>query len=86
MVQRIREVWGGDDCEGLFDGPVEFDETYSGGKRRNKWNAERKKAEGRGPVDLGRLSGTSAALPTRPYIKWGNANASQTGFRCGSRF
>ncbi len=52
MMQRIREAWGDDEGEGPFDGPVEFDETYMGGKRRNKSNAERKKAEGRGPVDL----------------------------------
>ena len=52
MMQRIREAWACDEDEGPFDGPVEFDETYVGGKRRNKSNAERKKAEGRGPVDL----------------------------------
>ncbi len=54
MLQRIREAWGGDkgDGDGLFDGPVEFDETYMGGKRKNKSNAERKKLEGRGPVDM----------------------------------
>ena len=52
MMQRIREAWSDDEGDGPFDGPVEFDETYMGGKRRNKSNAERKKAEGRGPVDL----------------------------------
>ena len=51
MVHRIREAWAGGG-EGPFDGPVEFDETYMGGKRKNKSNAERKEAEGRGPVDM----------------------------------
>ena len=35
-----------------FDGPVEFDETYMGGKRKNMPNAKRKEATGRGPVDM----------------------------------
>ena len=51
MLHRIREAWA-DDGEGPFDGPVEFDETYIGGKRKNKSNAERKGATGRGPVDM----------------------------------
>ena len=50
MMQRIREAWGND--EGPFDGPVEFDETYFGGKRKNKSNAQRAEATGRGPVDM----------------------------------
>ena len=52
MMQRIREAWGDDDGEGPFDGPVEFDETYFGGKRKNKSNAERAESAGRGPVDM----------------------------------
>ena len=51
MIMRIREAWAGDG-EGPFDGPVEFDETYVGGKRANKSNAERKAATGRGAVDM----------------------------------
>lgn len=40
MLHRIREAWateGGDD----FTGPVEVDESYFGGKRRNMSNAQR---------------------------------------------
>ena len=51
MLHRIREAWAGDG-DGPFDGPVEFDETYVGGKRKNMSNAKRKAATGRGPVDM----------------------------------
>ena len=52
MMHRIREAWACNEDDGPFDGPVEFDETYTGGKPRNKSNAEQKQAEGRGPVDM----------------------------------
>ena len=52
MLQRIRKAWKRDDDEPPFSGPVEIDESYFGGKRKNKSNAERKIAEGRGPVDM----------------------------------
>ena len=51
MLHRIREAWAGEN-DGPYDGPVEFDETHVGGKRKNKSNAERKAATGRGPVDM----------------------------------
>ena len=51
MLHRIREAWAADNND-RFGGPVEFDDTYVGGKRRNKSNAERKEAAGRGPVDM----------------------------------
>ena len=41
MMHRIREAWGEDGGE-PFDGPVEVDETYFGGKRKNMSNAKRK--------------------------------------------
>jgi len=51
MQQRIREAFR---AEGpaIFDGPVEVDESYFGGKRANMSNARRKELEGagRGPV------------------------------------
>ena len=50
MLHRIREAWAGKG-DGPFGGPVEFDETYIGGKRRNMSNAERKVHAGRGAVD-----------------------------------
>ncbi len=47
MLHRIREAWGEDDDE-PFDGPVEVDETYMGGKRKNMSNAQRKALAGTG--------------------------------------
>lgn len=51
MLHRIREAWmpkaGGDTP---YDGPVEVDETYMGGKRKNMSNAKRATLVGRGAV------------------------------------
>ena len=41
MMHRIREAWGEDGGE-PFDGPVEVDESYFGGRRKNMSNAKRK--------------------------------------------
>ena len=50
LAHRLRTALSQDG--GLFDGPVEVDETYMGGKRRNMSNAKRKAMAntGRGPT------------------------------------
>ena len=49
MLHRIREAWDQTGL-GLMDGPVEVDETYIGGKRKNMPKSKRKELSGRGPV------------------------------------
>ncbi len=48
LAHRIREAFEAEG--GVFAGPVEVDETWMGGKRKNMPKAKRVKLEGRGPV------------------------------------
>ena len=48
LIQRIREGFLGKATN--MAGPVEVDETYLGGKRKNMSNKQRKQLTGRGPV------------------------------------
>ena len=52
MLHRIRQAWASGDGGGPFDGPVEVDESYFGGKRKNMSNAKRRELAdtGRGAV------------------------------------
>ena len=55
MLHRIREAWAEDDDD-QFDGPVEVDETYMGGKRRNMSNSQRKELSGTGHGSVGKTA------------------------------
>ena len=50
MLHRIREAWADHGDGGGYTGPVEVDETYVGGTRRNMPKSKREKLEGRGAV------------------------------------
>ena len=50
MLHRIRQAWTGGDSGSQYAGPVEVDETYVGGRRKNMSNAKRATLEGRGTV------------------------------------
>lgn len=51
MLHRLREAWA-DETGNPFDGPVEVDESYFGGRRRNMSKSKREELAdtGRGPV------------------------------------
>ena len=49
MLHRIREAWATEN-DGPFDGPVEVDETYIGGRKKNMSKAKRREIFGRGPA------------------------------------
>lgn len=47
LLHRLRKSYGDQDVE-LMEGPVEADETYVGGKRKNMHKAQRARFKGRG--------------------------------------
>ena len=50
MLHRLRDAWNEAGLD-QFAGPVEADETYFGGKRKNMPKSTRKHLTGRGPMD-----------------------------------
>ncbi len=55
MLHRLRLAFEAE--SGPFEGPVEFDETHIGGKRKNKPLSKRKELKGRGAVDMTTVAG-----------------------------
>ena len=55
MLHRIREAWK--DVDTALSGPVEADEMYVRGLRKNMSKAKRKQLEGRGPVGKSVVAG-----------------------------
>ena len=68
MLQRIRKAFEDDD-EPPFSGPVEADETYVGGKRKNMPKAKRKMLEGRGAVGKTAVVGAKDRASNRVAAK-----------------
>ena len=57
LAHRIRETWADRQAE-PFDGPVEADETYIGGKAKNMHaRVRRERIHGRGPADKTTVAG-----------------------------
>ena len=68
MLHRIREVWATDKAN-RFSGPVEVDETYIGGKRKNMPKAKRKELTGRGAVGKAAVAGAKDRETNRVSAK-----------------
>ena len=64
MLHRIREAWGDSGLE-QFVGPVEADETYMGGKRKNMHASKRRELTGRGAVGKTAVVGTKDRATNR---------------------
>ena len=54
LAHRIRQTFA--EGNGSFNGPIEVDETYMGGKRKNMSNAKRKELEGTGRGAVGKTA------------------------------
>ena len=67
MLHRIREAWTRNGNG--FSGPVEVDETYMGGKRKNMSHKKRKTLTGRGPVGKTAVAGIKDRASNRVSAK-----------------
>ena len=63
MLHRIREAWT--NRIGRFDGPLEADETYMGGKRKNMPKSKRKHLVGRGVAGKTAVAGVKDRATNR---------------------
>ena len=67
LAHRLRSAMSQDGT--LFAGPVEVDETYMGGKRRNMHNSQRKELDGRGAVGKTAIVGAKDRATNRVAAK-----------------
>ena len=63
LAHRIRESWKNEEMQ--FAGPVEVDETYIGGRRRNMSRSKRKDLTGRGAVGKAAVAGAKDRATNR---------------------
>lgn len=75
LAHRIRKAWEQDG--GLFAGPVEIDETYVGGKEKNK-HASKKLHAGRGAVGKAAVVGTITRRGGKVQAKHINSTDGET--------
>ena len=68
MLHRLREAWAGAGFAPLV-GPVEVDETYVGGKRKNMSKSKRKKLSGRGSVGKTAIVGVKDRMTKKVIAK-----------------
>ena len=86
MLHRLREAWGESGIDSMMGpaGPVEVDETYIGGKRRNMSNRKRKELAGTGRGGAGKstIVGVKdrASKHVRAKVVAGTDSETLTGF------
>ena len=85
MLHRIREAWQ-HERDAVFKGPVEADEAYFGGRRKNMSNAKRKalKDTGRGAVDKTAVAGIKDRGSKHVSAAVVERTDRRTEARCGS--
>ena len=85
LAHRIRQGWNPAKKQ-AFAGPVEVDETYWGGKRKNMSNAKRKHLKGRGPVGKTAVIGAKDRATNRVAVEVVDDTTSRTltGFVAGT--